>query len=164
MHRSAGFQPASADGNIRNAAGTAGPGPGKLVLRAGLYDQLLAEAHAAFPHECCGLIEGVRAGRQIEAVRFHSARNLAERTDRFEIDPMEQFRLLRLLQNTQREIVGCYHSHPNGRPTPSARDHEGAAEENFVWLIASLANAGATDCAAFLFVGRTFEMLKLTVR
>jgi proteasome lid subunit RPN8/RPN11 len=32
-------------------------------------------------------------------------------------------------------IIGCYHSHPEGAPRPSARDLAGAKEEDFLWLI-----------------------------
>ena len=34
-------------------------------------------------------------------------------------------------------IVGCYHSHPNGRPTPSAADAARVAEWGWLWLIAT---------------------------
>ena len=136
----------------------------KLILPANLRHQLLTEARATFPRECCGLIEGVQKDDQIEAVRLHPARNLATRPDRFEIDPMEQFRLLRALRPTDREIVGCYHSHPNGRATPSEHDRDGAGEEGFIWLIASLADDGATDVGAFLFSESDFRPINLEVR
>ena len=45
------------------------------------------------------------------------------------------------------EIVGCYHSHPNGRPEPSKRDLEYATEDGFIWLIAAL-DAGAVSLRA----------------
>ena len=47
-------------------------------------------------------------------------RNLADTPDRFEIDPAEQIKLMRALRGAGREIIGCYHSHPNGSAEPSA--------------------------------------------
>ena len=67
-----------------------------------------------FPRECCGLIEGERHGDTAVAVALHATRNLAEASDRFAIDPAAQFALLRALRGTGRDIIGCYHSHPNG--------------------------------------------------
>ena len=37
-----------------------------------------------------------------------------------------------------RAIIGCYHSHPNGRAEPSPRDLEAAFGEGFVWVIAAV--------------------------
>ncbi len=132
-----------------------------ITLPEILHDQLRAEARAAYPRECCGLIEGVRRQGHIAVVRLHPARNLATRADRFEIDPMEQFRLLHALRDTERDIVGCYHSHPNGRAVPSERDLAGAGEEGFVWLIVSVQANAAAECGAFLFAAGAFSPLRL---
>jgi len=132
-----------------------------LILPANLRRQLASEARAAFPRECCGLIEGVRSAGTTEAVRLHPARNLAQRADRFEIDPMEQFRLLRALRDCESEIVGCYHSHPNGSAVPSATDRERASEEGFIWLIAGVDAAQILAMTAHVFEGDAFRALSL---
>lgn len=131
-----------------------------LVLPQRLRVRIEEEALAAHPRECCGLIEGVREGEIVIALAVHQAANLAARADRFEIDPAAQFALLRSLRGTGRKIVGCYHSHPDGRAEPSARDAEGASEPGFVWLIAG----GDGAMAAFVFHGGAFEPLALAER
>jgi proteasome lid subunit RPN8/RPN11 len=131
------------------------------VLPANLKQQLADEALAAFPRECCGLIEGMRRDGVIEALRLHPTRNLATRADRFEIDPMEQFRLLHALRDTEREIVGCYHSHPDGKAIPSARDLAAASEEDFVWLIVAVDSGSDVEIAAHLFVAGAFQPLRM---
>ena len=103
----------------------------------------------------------MRAGDIIEALALHPTRNLASAPDRFEIDPAEHIRLLRALRGTGREIVGCYHSHPDGAPAPSPRDRCSAHDENFVWLIAGLDAAGTVTPAGFLFRGGDFHPLPL---
>lgn len=134
--------------------------PCSLVLSSALRSQIIAEARAAYPRECCGLIEGVRRADTIEALALHPTRNLATASDRFEIDPAEHIRLLRTLRGTGREIVGCYHSHPDGEPKPSPRDREQASEEDFVWLIASVNADGACEIAAFVFSAGDFTPLR----
>ncbi len=135
--------------------------PRSLVLSTALHTQLFAEARAAYPRECCGLIEGVRAADTIEALALHPTRNLAHTSDRFEIDPAEHIRLLRGLRGTGRDIVGCYHSHPDGVPKPSSRDRDSAHDEDFVWLIVGLDAAGTATPAGFLFQNGGFRPLAL---
>lgn len=119
-----------------------------MMLPPALLAQLRSEARAAYPRECCGLMEG--EGAIITAL--HPARNLATAPDRFEIDPADQFRLKR----EGRNIVGCYHSHPHGVAEPSRRDAEGAGEIGFLWLIAA-----GDALGAFVWDGRAFQRLAL---
>lgn len=119
-----------------------------LVLPDALGAQISEEARAAFPRECCGLIEGVRAGDVVHVVAIHSTHNVSADPDCFEIDPAAHLRFRRIAREAGRAIVGCYHSHPNGRATPSQRDLAG--EKDFVWLIAALDGHGAPSLAAFV--------------
>jgi desampylase len=127
----------------------------RVVLPDGLRAQILREADAAHPHECCGLIEGVVEGaREAQTFRItalHPARNLAGSPDRFDIDPQDQFAAYKTARVRGRAIVGCYHSHPNGFARPSATDLAGADEENFLWLIAS-----NKDVTAFVYLDERF--------
>ncbi len=130
-----------------------------VTLPRELVAQIEREAHDAFPRECCGLIEGVRDGEMVRVRALHPARNLAERDDRFEIDPEVQFTLLRDLRGTDRTVVGCYHSHPNGRAEPSALDMSEAVEQGFVWLIATTGEGAAL--AAFAYENGDFRLLEI---
>jgi proteasome lid subunit RPN8/RPN11 len=119
-----------------------------LILPDALGAQILEEARAAFPRECCGLIEGVRVGDVVQAAAIHSTHNVSPHEDCFEIDPAAHLRSRRTARESGRAIVGCYHSHPNGRPSPSVRDLAGEAD--FVWLIAALDAHGAPSLTAFV--------------
>lgn len=130
-----------------------------LILPRRMRARIEAEALAALPRECCGLIEGARDGQTAVALAVHPTANLAARPDRFEIDPAAQFALMRALRGAGRRIIGCYHSHPDGRAEPSARDADGAAEEGFVWVIAAVGRE--RDMAAFAYRGGGFEPLAL---
>jgi proteasome lid subunit RPN8/RPN11 len=132
-----------------------------LVLPGNLRASIFEEARAALPRECCGLIEGVRENETIRAIAVHPARNLAEESDRFEIDPAEQFQLLHSLRGTGREIVGCYHSHPNGVAAPSALDLARAEDDGFVWLVAASSHEKAC-LGAYIFRAGRFHPLTLT--
>jgi proteasome lid subunit RPN8/RPN11 len=119
----------------------------RLFLPETLRAQILAEARAAAPRECCGLVLGSRDGEAARVTALHQARNLADAADRFAIDPADQFAAQRAARAAGIRIIGCYHSHPDGLARPSGRDLEGAGEENFLWLIATPEGA----LAAFVY-------------
>jgi len=119
-----------------------------LILADALAAQISEEARAAFPRECCGLMEGTRTGDVVHAVVLHAIHNVSPHADSFEIDPAAHLRLRRIAREAGRAIVGCYHSHPNGRANPSPRDLSG--ETDFVWLIAALDTQSAQPLAAFV--------------
>ncbi len=99
---------------------------GKEVLR-----QILAHA-AASPVEVCGLLFGTADA----IVAARPCRNVApEPATAFEIDPAQLIAAYRAERAGGLRIVGCYHSHPSGDPTPSRRDAADAAPNGWWWLI-----------------------------
>lgn len=106
-------------------------------LPAGVKAAIFAQAAASHPRECCGLIEGVRDGTVFRVTALHPARNLSDRSDRFEIDPADHVAAQKAARANGQAIIGCYHSHPHGAAQPSLTDLAGAAQEDFLWLIAS---------------------------
>jgi proteasome lid subunit RPN8/RPN11 len=132
----------------------------KLILPRALRARIAAEAQAAFPRECCGLIEGTVSGDVFRAQALHPARNDAPSPDRFAIAPAHHFAALRAARANGHGIIGCYHSHPNGEPEPSRHDAAGAEEENFLWLIAATAGK-ACRLGAFVYRASGFEGLPL---
>ncbi len=122
----------------------------KLALPREFRARIAAQARASFPGECCGLIEGTRDGDEAQALALRPARNIAGAPDRFEIHPEDHFAALKTARANGHAIIGCYHSHPNGRAAPSRTDRAGAGEEDFLWLIAALGTSGrAGDAGRF---------------
>ena len=130
-----------------------------LLLQPHFRVQLGGEARAHFPRECCGLIEG----RDGKIDFLHPVKNLSTQNHRFEIDPREQFRLLKETRARGTDIIGCYHSHPNGRPEPSITDREGAGEDDFLWLVIALTGPQSpVTIQAFVFEAGKFAPVELT--
>jgi len=107
----------------------------RAELPSALADALRAAAGAAYPNECCGLLEGMRTGNVFHVQALHPARNLAARSDRFEIDAADHIAAQKAARANGRTIIGCYHSHPDGAARPSDTDGLGAAQDDFLWLI-----------------------------
>lgn len=119
-----------------------------LVLPESAWNRLLTEAQTSFPAECCGLLEGVRTVSEVRVTTVHPTANVApDPLTGFLIDPEAHFRLLRVLRGSGRGVVGCYHSHPNGRSGPSPRDRATSCEDGFAWVI--IATGVKSRLAAF---------------
>lgn len=127
-----------------------------LLLDSSQRSQIEREARVAFPRECCGLIEGVHAVALDRVIALHATRNIAVEADRFEIDPADQFRILRAARARGTGVIGCYHSHPNGRTEPSARDCAGSGQDDLIWLIASLSLGEGVRLSAFIWRSAAF--------
>jgi proteasome lid subunit RPN8/RPN11 len=132
----------------------------KLVLPARLQERIAREALAAFPRECCGLIEGINENGTLHALALHPGRNLASSADRFELDPVDHIAALKASRAAGHVLIGCYHSHPDGKAEPSPRDLGGAAEADFLWLIAA---TDGVQCrlAGFVYRRTGFESIGL---
>ena len=93
---------------------------------------LKQEAARAGNRECCGLLLG-RCER-IEQVQ--PAENVADDpARRFEIDPVALLAAHKAARQGGPELIGYYHSHPDGHPLPSATDCEHASGDGRLWAI-----------------------------
>ena len=98
-------------------------------LRQVMLDHVAKEA----PREACGLLGG--AGTRVDVVV--PIKNIAASTYRFQMDPAEQVHTLFDFEARNLELVGIYHSHPNGPPGPSQIDlNEAHYPEavQFIWF------------------------------
>jgi desampylase len=69
-------------------------------------------------------------------VRIQTADNVADDPVRqFEIDPMALLAAHKAARSGGPQLVGYYHSHPEGHPLPSATDCEHASGDGRVWAI-----------------------------
>jgi proteasome lid subunit RPN8/RPN11 len=103
-----------------------------LEVTSGAIATLLEEAARAAPAECCGLLLGWQ-GKVTEA---RPAPNVAADPHlHFEIDPATLFAAHREARSGGPELLGYFHSHPNGHPRPSAVDCQHASGDNRAWAI-----------------------------
>ena len=103
-----------------------------LEVTSGVIATLLDEAARAAPNECCGLLLGCK-GRVTEA---RPAANVAgDQLRRFEIDPAALLTAHKQARSGGPELLGYYHSHPEGHPVPSATDCDHASGDARAWAI-----------------------------
>jgi proteasome lid subunit RPN8/RPN11 len=117
-------------------------------------EELMAHARREPLEECCGLV----AGSDSVITRICAATNAAsDPAKNYEIAPKELFRLMREIRAAGLELLGIYHSHPNGKNEPSARDIELAYYPGTPYFILSPLPPSPDDDASRPF--RAFSIL-----
>ena len=92
------------------------------------------------PEEICGLLFGT--GCRVDS--FILTKNAAEnRTLHFEIDPAALITAEREMRSGGTQILGYFHSHPNGSIQPSKTDAACAIPDGRFWLILNGEEASA---------------------
>jgi [CysO sulfur-carrier protein]-S-L-cysteine hydrolase len=117
-----------------------------IRLTQAQFEQILAQARAEAPHECCGLLLG--RGDAVEEV--FPGRNVDEtpRT-RYVMDPQDQLRAFRLMDERGWDLVGIYHSHPHTEAYPSETDKSRALYPDARYMIVSLREPADPRVRAF---------------
>jgi proteasome lid subunit RPN8/RPN11 len=112
--------------------------PFRLIVPAGLYAGMLAQALAEQPNECCGLLAGVvedGVGRVV--ARYPLVNELASPTD-YNAESRGSFIAHKDIREKGLDVLAVYHSHPISPPVPSPRDRELNYSEEVVSVIISL--------------------------
>lgn len=115
-------------------------------------NKLVAHAEST-SDECCGFLLGHdREGRFVTEVL--PAKNVAaERSIRFEVDPLEYLRAERYAASHHLDLLGIYHSHPNTTALPSDTDRR-EAQPYFSYVILSLITQRVTDIRSWRLNGK----------
>ena len=103
-----------------------------ITVRAGALRAIAAHARESWPLECCGLLIGTAGA--VDAI--YRARNVLASPARYLVCPEDHFAAIRFGRAKGLEVVGAYHSHPEGRPRPSETDRHEAHGEGFTYVIA----------------------------
>jgi proteasome lid subunit RPN8/RPN11 len=120
-------------------------------------------AEESFPEEACALLEGTRAASVVRVARVHLAANVAEdRRRAFEVDPRTLLRLHRELRGSERDIVGVWHSHPDGGAEPSRTDFARAYDPALAWVITGVSKAGTGPARAWRVDAASFTEIALS--
>jgi len=128
--------------------------PEAFSLNEDQWASVLAHVQSCLPEEGCGLLGG-RRGRVDQVIPVTNADHSPVR---FRMEPREQIEAMVSLEESGLELVGIYHSHPDGPSGPSPIDLAEAAYPEAVHLILSSANAGWEGRAFRIRDGRGSEI------
>ncbi len=97
-----------------------------LSLRPAQMESMRFHVQACLPLEACGLLAG--EGNTVKEII--SIRNQAASPTRFRMDPEEQLRAFEHMESEGMDLLGIYHSHPEGPDRPSPTDIAEAAYQS----------------------------------
>ena len=137
----------------------------QLVIGRKEMEAIFRHAEETYPNECCGILTG-HPGEAQDVREAHRARNIAEDpSDRYELDPIDHFRVRKHCEQGQQEVIGFYHSHPNYPARPSQIDTS-RAWSDYSYLIVSVINGTVREFTCWRFNGslRKFEEESIMIR
>jgi proteasome lid subunit RPN8/RPN11 len=115
-------------------------------MSRGVLSQIVDQAQSDPTRECCGLL----AGRDGVITHVFPAENVATNpATAYEIAPKEIFDRMREMRAARVDLLGIYHSHPDGKNEPSPRDVESAYYPEAAYLIISPLPGAARPVRAF---------------
>ena len=123
-----------------------------------MLDQIIEQARAEAPDECCGMIASVDG----EAVAVHPASNAAHSPLRYEIDGKDQIRIFDAMDEAGHDLGAIYHSHTRSDPEPSQTDINLAFYPDALYLIVGVAGE-ADDVRAWTIKDGKVEKAELEV-
>lgn len=123
----------------------------RLLLPRAIYDEMLRQAQAERPNECCGLLAGrIADGLARVEARYPLVNELATPTT-YRSEPRSILAAYRDIDRRELELVAVYHSHPTTPPRPSRTDLENNyLGETVMHFIVSLASEPPSVAAWWL--------------
>jgi len=121
-----------------------------------LLAEIVAHARENPRIECCGIVAALPGGEGSArtATRVYRAENVHASALKFEIGPMELYRLNEEIEEEGWEIGAIYHSHVRSAPYPSQTDIGFAAGwPGLEWIIVGLAGESEPEVRSYLIDG-----------
>jgi [CysO sulfur-carrier protein]-S-L-cysteine hydrolase len=117
------------------------------------------------PNEACGLI----AGTDGSAVKVFTMRNMDESPMSYRLDPTEQLRVTREIEETGSELWGIYHTHTHTEAYPSETDRDRARwvqpfYPELYYVLMSLSDRDSPVVRAFRITDGEVAEEELTIR
>lgn len=111
-------------------------------------EEIIQHARSEAPNECCGLL----AGKDGEILQLYRCDSAEKSPYRYCVDPKDQIRIMRELDDKGWELIGIYHSHTHTEAYPSKTDVELAFYPEALYFIVSLEKPEAPSIRAFRIV------------
>ena len=101
--------------------------PFLLLLPRRLYEEMVSQALAELPNECCGLLAGTLEDNPpglplARVVRRYPLVNAAASPREYDAEPRDLFAAHRAMRQAGLEVLAIYHSHPTAEAVPSRTD------------------------------------------
>ena len=120
-----------------------------LAVPCVLWTTVESHLTRALPAEACGLL----AGQAGTVFQVYPVDNVLRSPTAYRMDPAGQIHAMLAIERDGLDVVGIYHSHPDGPPTPSVTDLKQATYPDVLYLICSRSQAPGWQARAFWLRG-----------
>jgi [CysO sulfur-carrier protein]-S-L-cysteine hydrolase len=114
-----------------------------------VYERMMDHAKKCYPQEACGFVIG-QAGH---ADDFIVMENIEHSSVSYAMDPKQQIKVFKRLQDEKKELLGIFHSHVASPAEPSQKDKAMAYYPEVSYLIASLSDMDSPDLKSYRIQG-----------
>jgi [CysO sulfur-carrier protein]-S-L-cysteine hydrolase len=116
-----------------------------FYLEKNYVDEMLAQARAEMPDECCGILAGVEG----KVLKLYRTTNAEHSPFRYNIEPGELLAIYQEIEEKGWRLLSIYHSHTHTEAYPSPVDIKHAYMPESLYLIISLSNPERSVIRAF---------------
>ena len=111
--------------------------------------KLIKEAVQNYPNECCGVLLGNRTNCEVLDIKsFNNAAGENRTMTHFKISPLDIYQVEQEIEDSNLEIIGFYHSHPDCEAIPSGEDTEHMIP-GLAYIILSVTSTGVVDIRTY---------------
>lgn len=132
--------------------------PKSIKLTLNIWNQMLESVAKLDQIEACGLLFG---SNHIVSLVIPVS-NILNSPTRYKMDPQGQFHAFKIMEEKNLELIGIYHSHPDGPEYPSKTDIAEAFYPEAVYLIWFKQNH-IWDCNAYCIKSGGITKTKITI-
>jgi proteasome lid subunit RPN8/RPN11 len=125
-----------------------------VYIARDFVDEMVRHALAERPNEACGMV----AGLGNRATKVYPATNAEKSPVRYLMEPRDQLRIMRDMEDHGWDLLGIFHSHTHTAAYPSQTDVSLAYYPDALYILVSLADEANPVVRAFHIVdGRISE-------
>lgn len=132
--------------------------PQSLIINRSFWMQMREHIISIYPEEACGLIAGIND----RVLLVLPVNNIFKSNHHYRMDVQEQLTAFLNIEKQNWELLGIYHSHPQGFPYPSETDLAEAYYPDCAYLIWALVEQEWV-CRAFLLKNQEVTPITLTI-
>lgn len=130
-----------------------------MNIKREVYDQIVGEAYAEAPLECCGYL----AGDGDTITRAYPMKNMDKSRVHYSFHPEEQFETVKEIRKQNLKVLAVHHSHPETPARPSEEDIRLAYDPDVSYVIISLCGE-KEDMRSFRIQKGQVETEELTIK
>ncbi len=109
-----------------------------LYIKHRDYLKILQYCKNLFPYEACGLVSGIKNGREKYIKKIYFMENTDASINHFTMDIKEQFVAVKDMHKNGMQLIGSFHSHPAAAAMLSEEDKRLAYDFNVNYMVLSL--------------------------